>query len=941
MTSKGDSSEIDSIKRQLDALKSEFDRRFNLLSHQLTVLQQAQKPESNSASPEPVVSKHQSEVVSNAQRYNDPFFETDETPNPDKNRIEPRLSIGQRAFSALMQWHPLASVIAPMKGLYDDYQARGQSALFIFLLVGGGCLVVGFSYLIQLLVNELAAQYKVFGLLLVSILMASTGLWLHRRQRFQEIATLIIGLGAVLGFLTLFLAGGVYQLLPTVIILIAFLLIAGASYTIARIIQSRFVIAVTVLGAGTAPFFTAVNDFQLLLFISGFLATLLAGLRLCFASRWLLTGNVLVASAFAVLQLGIDSAIVQQFIGFFIATALLAWITTVYAVASWQQASSKPKQKILMICAILGASIGLMYQTAPNVFWLSGIAGFNAVGGLLLALKVRAAAQRNLSLMLASAWLLIAIFAGLTPEYWSIGVGVEGLLLLALSIRERLSIVIREANILIAVAIILAIVAVAPHFPLPALSSLKGMAILASTALLLWSWYLVLKNSPAEARQLLSLDIGSVSFALQSMFISIVIASLAWVYAGNWWWTSAIIIQAWLLWRNQVPRRITTDGLYFACIAIPFSALVAEMLKFETIYLEQLPLHAKIAASWGFLSLWLSCRIYNKLVSDQPLGKVASAFRNIFFVLLPVILLPSVFRLFPSYFAVAFISASILAYFIGFKTRDPAYRNLSLIWFGLSIFVQIVAFLYFIIDGSALFTLVAIAISNLFSGFFIIREQKLKLPGLERKIASIGVVNLGLLIAASALMLEFEFLAIALPAIYFLAASQIKLNAWLRMRHVVAVINTALLSICVVVNWLETSYQITIVLAVFIIIFIASNHDVFYSRVKFQPLLLPSLHRPIASHCVITLLLALTFLAYNLGILIAPLLMLHASILLFVSSNMQLTRLALTMIGLSLLKLAFIDLADAALWIKVLLMLGIGAFLMVVAILYQRRTRSE
>ena len=190
-------------------------------------------------------------------------------------------------------------------------------------------------------------------------------------------------------------------------------------------------------------------------------------------------------------------------------------------------------------------------------------------------------------------------------------------------------------------------------------------------------------------------------------------------------------------------------------------------------------------------------------------------------------------------------------------------------------------------------------------------------------------------------MLEFEFLAIALPTIYFLAASQIKLNAWLRMRHVVAVINTALLSICVVVNWLETSYQITIVLAVFIIIFIASNHDVFYSRVKFQPLLLPSLHRPIASHCVITLLLALTFLAYNLGILIAPLLMLHASILLFVSSNMQLTRLALTMIGLSLLKLAFIDLADAALWIKVLLMLGIGAFLMVVAILYQRRTRSE
>jgi hypothetical protein len=91
-------------------------------------------------------------------------------------------------------------------------------------------------------------------------------------------------------------------------------------------------------------------------------------------------------------------------------------------------------------------------------------------------------------------------------------------------------------------------------------------------------------------------------------------------------------------------------------------------------------------------------------------------------------------------------------------------------------------------------------------------------------------------------------------------------------------------------------------------------------------------------HILFTISGAFLLTKWELALLVSPWLMLQGSYLFFTNKHSKfVAKLAFGFIFVGLLKLGFIDAANALLWQKVALMIGIGLLMLAAAFLYQKR----
>lgn len=925
-----DDAQIAQLKAELEGVKKEFSQRIASLEKTITKLSSEDVEASSSA---PVSAKGFSHYSAP-----EPIVSTEAGfPEPaERKPVKPPIDILGMLWGWLSSFQPFMAIYSPLLSTYNRYQAKGQGPIFLFIIIGITLMVFGFGYLAQLLVSELGAQSKTLALFVVAIGITGAGVKLTTLQKYEQFGSSIIGLGLVLNFTTLYVAGSFYQLMPEWLNLLGYIIIGFAGYWLSAHFNTKLVSVIALLGAGLAPFLIPLSAVTGATFIAGLGLIILAGLRHSLKQNWQWYGYLAAVVAFAC----VESMQQQQIAGWVIAIStetfyLLFMAFALFNVAK-HEALSKPN--LIMLAAVLATTSTQLFFALQNELYLSLTAIVNLAISLIVMLKAKQASRLVFTLCtaIASVWTSIAILFWLSVDYWSIGLGVEGLFLLYFAINEKLDSIRIEAQGLILVAILIAIGSVIPYFPSPALLSLKGWAICLVIGALVFLWRRIQTGSIElphwEHKVIAQL------YPAESLWLTILAMAGLWVHLDVWAAFAVPLLQLLLLYRARIAKCQATEVLVVvsaALIAFVWSEGVMESGSFR---FSKLPLYSQLALLMLFAELWLLAEFYRRFMPNGKLGHLAEKMRLAFYVLLPVVALPSITRHFPEWLAFALWGAVLISYGVSTLVRRALLRLETLILAIVASVISPISFLFFV-NSDYLPALSAVVTGSLLTGWFLLRQKQQHCAQLENKIASLFLyffpASLGVLII-DLISVQIGMLVAALSGF---TLSQ--LSAFYAVRKNRSILVNLLL-INIVVCWVMASTAGSISASVYLIVSFLMFSSCFIPTLPTSLVIRRKLATMLSFLTQYNLMLMISYVLlltqWHWDILITPTVIIHGSLLLFLNQqDKKLAKLAMLMIFVSLLKLGLIDVTVAELWQKVVLMIGIGVFMLVAAFFYQRK----
>ena len=539
----------------------------------------------------------------------------------------------------------------------------------------------------------------------------------------------------------------------------------------------------------------------------------------------------------------------------------------------------------------------------------------------------------------------MASFNSLAADYWGLAVGLEGLFILYFALKENYQRLRLEAYSLIAFAILHGIVAILPYFPTPALLNIKGMLILASVGAFLFIPRRFLANCIQQKtvrlptlEMLLELRLRQV----ESAWLVITVVAFAWVYLQQWSVIALIPLQLMLLWKSYRRHCNFSESLVFAITFVIAGSVIFTALQIHSISFRDLPAFAQVSSLILFIELWALCEYYRRGQQSGILAELAESMRLLAYLAAPLLFLPSVNKHYHELFSLALWLSATIAYVLGRCIKHHLIRTESLV-------LCLVAAIYVVSDllfSQSIFNLtnmLATLAGVLYFAYFLKRVMRRHVPLLENKLASIGLYFYAAMLFVNTLHLSNVYLAGTLISVYLFVLFILRDLHPTMMRNLS---NLQRLSyLCIALSWLAAlvANQTALLSASswltfnILIIFTQLLFDKKWPQLSF--ILIKNNKQSYPLHHLLLAVSALVLLGtWELNLLIAPWLILQGSYLFFAQKqNNMMGKFALAYVFCGLLKLGLIDAANALLWQKVALMIGIGIFMIAAAFAYQQR----
>jgi hypothetical protein len=836
---------------------------------------------------------------------------------------------------------PITKFVSPLFKLYQHYQAKGQGPIFVFMLIGIALLVGGFGYLAQLLVGELGAGSKSLLLFVVAIGITLGGAYLAKRDRYPEISSAIVSLGLLLNFMTVYVAGSFYQLLPDWMVLLSYFAIAGTGFVLANKFDAKIVSALAVIGGGAIPLISQLDQLGTTYYLIGLGFMVLASLYQALNKNWQWLGFVSVFVAYSCIEFLLLTTTQTFFLGVFSQGFYCVFL--LYLCTLLTQRSAYSKDVIVLTVITVFANIGILYQANFDSVWiLPALAVLNAVLSVFLLLKARTQKSYTINLytMLTSTWVLVAIVSSLAPDYWGFAIGLEGLFILYFALKENYFSVRIEAYGLLAFAILHAVFLVLPYFPNPALLSLKGILVVASMGALIFCSRKLFSRFPCDIDW--EVKLNDLLRPAESIWLSLFVLSLLWVQLGVWSSIAILPLQGILLTKSYRRLCHTSEIMAYVAAAAIFSICLLGINEVQSLSFRELPNYAKVALLLAFVECWLFAEYYRRIGRTSVLAKLAEQLRLGFYLIIPLAFLPSVMKHYTDFSALAVWCSAIIAYILGRSVKHPFMRTESLILFASAALYNLGFYIDFYHSQlllTGLSTLFGLSVLSYFLGI----TYQGHVPLLDKKIASLSLYFIAACIVfymgqwsnvyiAGALTSGYIFVLVLCshshPTLHRNRTTLGYLCYFSLLCSWIGISTTASYNLISSSLWVLLSLVISLTFLIKSEALNKLNLKLFTDRQTGYTL----------QHIVFAISGAFLLNEWELALLISPWLILQGSYLFFTHKHSKfVAKLALGFIFVGLLKLGFIDAANALLWQKVALMIGIGLFMLCAAFIYQKR----
>ncbi|NQZ80150.1 MAG: DUF2339 domain-containing protein [Colwellia sp.] len=832
----------------------------------------------------------------------------------------------QTLLSSLFEW------LSPVTKIYQSYKERGMLGIFILTMVGISLTLAGFGYLMQLLIDQLGAGSKSLLICIAALGVMGLGIHLKIKTRFGEFATAIVTLGILLSYSAVYFSGSVYGLLPDLLVFILYLVIALLCHALALWLDTKVVAALGIIGIATMPMLSntmSLDPFYYLLSLAFVVCS-----SLILAYRHLGAWLVHLSLAFTLISL-------EWLIGFE-ETQISSWLVNLFYLLFFVYVAISlfkdkvPTNKTLVFLATLVGSTVVIFLQVTDIFTVQMSINFTlnsliAIGASVFFYRVK----RELTyvfILLAASWAVLSIVSVIGDAYWGIAWAVEGILLIAIARRYKISAVIHQGQTLTAIALLYCWSALAMYFPLPALTSIDGWLLSIMIVVIIATWQRLINNnevyddfSKNRVKPFLQL--------LEVVWLSILLITSADIWLGNWTGTLVILVQIALLFRAKNCKQVTIEIFAAILLIVPLFYAYQGAILVDSYRFTMLPLFAKVAVFSVFIQLWLWSAFYRKYQPSSLVRHFAESARILFYLLIPVCWLGSVIRRFDDNSLMLLWLSPLIALFLARKVNHHLLFKETKVLTGLASFAFAIGVGQLTLINSIV---VLLGFLSFFAAAYFFNRQNS--ASIYKFICSWGILSLGFAIPN---IIGFQthnmMYGLLIAAIFWGAAfNAINLSEHLKRNETFIIVINLLL---VIVAWLFNSSNVSYALLPIIFLIAA----LYQKEQKFKHSRLGEILKQngdLFLHSIVAItyvVLCSALIKYQLDLLIAPALAIHGALILF-SKDRRITtvKYSFGLILLGITKLAMIDAANALLWQKVILFMGIGVFILVASFWYQK-----
>ena len=581
---------------------------------------------------------------------------------------------------------PFAALFSQFFSTYHHYKKQGKAPVFFMTLAGIVALVLSFAYLLQYSFNEfLGPTGKVLSGFTVAIAITVAGIFFTKRQhQMAEYGSGIIGLGVVLNYLCAYFAGPYYDLLPP---LLGFGLLSAVTiiaFVIALYFETRVVAMVTLLGGAFMPLIMQHIDDSPLLYLAYLWVLAMAMLQLSHRIRWPALAMVSMIVSAAMIEYSLlnrwttettDLLLIALMHAFFYGFAF-------YILRGLKNDTVMEKSRLYLTTATLMFFLIVIQQVAVSSMQAGVIYAANIVPWLLLFLwpnklfnhgQVSDAARslQVIALLYAGVFSAFAVLLLTSPALSGATWAAEGLLLLYLGGRYAFTSVRVEGYIALAIALISMVgqamlwladgMVSAPEILQLEFNgewlNLLGVPVCLAAMLMIVSRF----TTQVKGWEQLLKTVSDNAFAIAASLTFLLTVS---IFSSQLMWLLAVIPMFAVIYYAQHRGLFVAELVGLAHLAlIIFPVLLSAAIVGNFHYSEQ-NIFAQIARVEAFVCLWLIAEFYRRYCQQSRLFAHSENLRKLFYLLIPVFFLPTVWRKYPELFPVVLWLSSAISLFL-------------------------------------------------------------------------------------------------------------------------------------------------------------------------------------------------------------------------------------------------------------------------------------
>ena len=605
-------------------------------------------------------------------------------------------------FAPLLK--PLQSFFPQAFTLYKKFKEEERLSIF-FLTVGGVvATILGFVFLLQYSFSNYLSEFAkiLFGYAFAIAIIATGWKVTNKSEDFKDYGASLIGLGITLNYVCTYFISSYFHFVGDVGGFLLFGVNTVFAYFLALKFETRIVATITYIGGAFTPFLLNGDMDSASLYLSYLFLLSGAALHLSRKIHWIELSyfsflSTLAIFEFSLLSLSGTASINLSIVGLIHAFFYLYVYYALFSGGPLALRETLNKKQLAIFCGSITLYLFNLYHYIGPSHTLGIILIVNALPFVFFLVKnYKASNQHQRALMTTSVATLLAISVPLLFRLDVIGLiwAQESLVLLYLGFVFASDFIKKEAYVVLVMSSAVIIWSIIDNYLLWSTSLLNVNTVsLLSVGVLLVATIKIIEKFKDVAQEY-DFNIQNIARESLSLWMVVTYILVAYQISPDYMLISSVLPMLFMMYRGSVYNLSFTKRLGVFLYGLIFLQIVLSIQASDSFRFTHQTLQGKAALIESLLLLAFIQTFFSRLLPESNWLTYTKKLRVTFLFVVPLLLLPTVLRRAPEFFALALWVSFALNYYIAKKSKHSIIQKELVIHYFITLAVSILPIVF-------------------------------------------------------------------------------------------------------------------------------------------------------------------------------------------------------------------------------------------------------